>query len=63
MDAHQMEWNEQVAESIINNLRKRRMEGSYAETASQAKQEILKMIPEKCLCSFTRRATSSARRY
>ena len=46
MDTHQMKWNEQVAENVINNLRKRRMEGSYAPTASQAKEEILKMIPE-----------------
>ena len=46
MDTHQMKWNEQVVENVINNLRKRRMEGSYAPTASQAKEEILKMIPE-----------------
>jgi hypothetical protein len=46
MDAHQMVWNEKVAKDIINHLRKRRMEGSYASTASQAKDEIVAMIPQ-----------------
>ena len=46
MDAHQMDWNEKVAKGIIENLKKRRMEGSYAATAEQAKQEILAAIPE-----------------
>jgi len=31
---------------LIENLEKRRMEGSYAPTAEQAKKEILDMIPE-----------------
>ena len=46
MDTHQMDWNEKVAKGIIENLKKRRMEGSYAATAVQAKEEILTMIPE-----------------
>jgi len=46
MDQHQVSWNEKVAKSLIENLEKRRMEGSYAPTAEQAKKEILDMIPE-----------------
>jgi L-lactate utilization protein LutB len=46
MDQHQAAWNETVAERIIANLRKRNMEGSYAATAAQAKEEIVAMIPE-----------------
>jgi hypothetical protein len=46
MDAHQMVWNETVAKGIIKHLRKRRMEGSYASTAAQAKDEIVAMIPQ-----------------
>lgn len=46
MDAHQMIWNETVAREIIQNLEKRRMSGSYAPNAAQAKEEILAMIPE-----------------
>lgn len=46
MDAHQMDWNEKTARGIIENLNKRRMEGSYAATAGQAKEEILAAIPE-----------------
>jgi hypothetical protein len=46
MDTHQMVWNKKVANDIIENLEKRRMEGSYAETADQARQEILSMIPK-----------------
>ncbi len=46
MDEHQTVWNEKVAKDIINHLEKRRMEGSYASTAAQAKDEILDMIPE-----------------
>ena len=45
MDTHQMVWNEKVAKDIINHLKERRMEGSYASTAAQAKDEILAMIP------------------
>ena len=46
MDTHQMIWNEKVAGEIIKWLEKRRMAGSYAPTAVQAKEEILAMIPE-----------------
>ena len=46
MDQHQIAWNEKAAEQIIKNLKKRRMEGSYASTAAQAKKEVLAMIPE-----------------
>ncbi len=45
MDTHQMDWNEKVAKVIIENLEKRRMEGSYTPTAARAKEEILDMIP------------------
>lgn len=46
MDRHQIAWNEKVAREIIEHLEKRRMEGSYAATADQARDEILAMIPE-----------------
>ena len=46
MDTHQMAWNEKVAKDIIKHLEKRRMEGSYAATAGQAKEEIVAMIPQ-----------------
>ena len=46
MDTHQMVWNEKVARDIIGHLEKRRMEGSYAPTADQAREEILGMIPK-----------------
>jgi hypothetical protein len=49
MDTHQMVWNKKVAEDIIKNLEKRRMEGSYAETSGQAREEILSMIPKKAV--------------
>jgi hypothetical protein len=45
MDEHQVAWNEKVAEKLIKSLEKRRMEGSYASTASQAKDEVVAMIP------------------
>jgi hypothetical protein len=44
MDEHQAVWNEKVASKIIKNLEKRRMEGSYAPTAAQAKDEVIAMI-------------------
>lgn len=46
MDEHQIIWNEIVADKIIKNLEKRRMAGSYAATSTQAKAEVLKMIPQ-----------------
>jgi hypothetical protein len=45
MDSHQMKWNEQVARKIIEQLGKRGMEGSYAVSAAQAREEIIAMIP------------------
>ena len=45
MDEHQVAWNEKVAENLIKNLKKRRMEGSYAATVAQAKDEVVAMIP------------------
>ncbi len=44
MDENQVVWNEKVSEKIIKKLEKRRMEGSYAATASQAKDEVIAMI-------------------
>jgi hypothetical protein len=46
MDKHQIIWNEAVAKQIIHHLEKRRMEGSYAATAAQARDEIIAMIPQ-----------------
>lgn len=46
MDSHQMKWNEQVAKKIIAQLDKRGMEGSYAMSAAQAREEIIAMIPQ-----------------
>jgi hypothetical protein len=45
MEEPQVVWNEKVAAKIIKNLEKRRMEGSYAPSASQAKEEVIAMIP------------------
>lgn len=47
MDNHQSAWNEKIARSIIEHLEKRRMEGSYASNAAQARDEIVAMIPEE----------------
>jgi hypothetical protein len=46
MDQHQIDWNAKVAAKIIKNLEKRRMAGSYAASAAQAKAEIIQMIPQ-----------------
>jgi len=46
MEEPQVVWNEKVATKIIKNLEKRRMEGSYAPTAAQAKEEVVAMIPQ-----------------
>jgi len=46
MDAHQMVWNEKVARDVIDHLEKRHMEGSYSSSVSQAKDEIVAMIPQ-----------------
>jgi len=44
MDEHQVAWNEKVAGKLIGNLEKRRMEGSYATNAAQARDEVVAMI-------------------
>ncbi len=46
MDSHQTQWHEKTAAGIIKHLEKRRMEGSYAPTAVQAKDDIAAMIPQ-----------------
>jgi len=46
MDPHQIAWNEKIAKDIIEQLEKRRMEGSYASSATLARDEIVSMIPE-----------------
>jgi hypothetical protein len=45
MDAHQIKYREKLAEQLIKNLTKRRMEASYAPTAAQAREEVVAMIP------------------
>ena len=45
MDECQRAWNEKTAQVIMQNLEKRRMEGSYAANAAQALEEVLAMIP------------------
>jgi hypothetical protein len=45
VDIHQRTYREKLAEHLIKNLTKRRMEASYAPTAAQARDEVLAMIP------------------
>ncbi len=45
MDQHQITYREKLAQHLIKQLTKRRMEASYAPTAAQARDEILGMIP------------------
>ena len=45
MDQHQVEWNAKVARTIIKNLEKRRMSGSYTADADHASDEVVEMIP------------------
>ena len=45
MDAHQQKWNQTVAQGIIAWLEKRRMAGSYAADAAQAREQVLGLIP------------------
>jgi hypothetical protein len=40
-------FSEKVARAVIKALTKRRMEGSYSPTANQAKEEVIRMVPEK----------------
>jgi hypothetical protein len=44
MDDNQVVWNEKIAQKLIIKLEKRRMQGSYAATAAQAKEEVIAMI-------------------
>jgi hypothetical protein len=46
MDAVRERYQEKVARHIIAELGKKRMAGSFAPTIVQAKEEVLKMIPE-----------------
>jgi LUD domain len=45
MDIAQIKYREKLAEQLIKNLSKRRMEASYAPTAAQARNEIVAIIP------------------
>jgi hypothetical protein len=45
MDEHQVTYREKLAQHLIKNLTRRRMEGSYAPTAAQARDDLLAMIP------------------
>jgi L-lactate utilization protein LutB len=46
MDANQAGYREKVATHLMGILHKRRMEATYAPTASQAKEEVLGLIPD-----------------
>jgi len=46
MDDPQKTWNELVAKDILKHLTKRGLEGSYAPSVSQARDEVLAMIPQ-----------------
>jgi hypothetical protein len=46
MDAVKDKYQKQVARQIITELGKKRMAGSFSPTISQAKEEVIKMIPE-----------------
>jgi L-lactate utilization protein LutC len=46
METVQEKYNEEVARHIIAELEKKRMAGSFAPTINQAKEEVIKMIPE-----------------
>ena len=46
MDAVKEKYQKQVARQIITELGKKRMAGSFAPTINQAKEEVIKMIPE-----------------
>jgi L-lactate utilization protein LutB len=45
MDIHQITYREKLAQHLIKHLTKRRLEASYATTATRAREEILAMIP------------------
>ena len=41
-----------IADQVIKNLRKRRMNGSYAPTGEEAVKQVVSMIPEGSIVSF-----------
>lgn len=45
MDLPQIKYREKLAEQLIKNLTRRRMEASFAPTAAQARDEVAAMIP------------------
>jgi hypothetical protein len=45
MDIHQITYREKLAQHLIKQITKRRLEASYAPTAAQARDEVLAMIP------------------
>ena len=45
MDLPQIKYREKLAEQLIKNLTKRRMEASYAVSAAQARDEVVAMVP------------------
>ncbi len=45
MDEHQVTYREKLAQHLIKNLTRRRLEASYAPTAAQARDDLLAMIP------------------
>lgn len=45
MDSHQMTWNQTISGKIIRHLERRGLEGSYAPSAAQARDEVIAMIP------------------
>ena len=46
MDRNQQAFYEKTAQQVMTNLKKRRIDSSYAETMDQARNEILAMIPD-----------------
>lgn len=46
MDAPQITYRQKLAEHLIKQLTRRRMEASFAPTAAQAREEIVAMIPK-----------------
>ncbi len=48
MDEPTRKFRQITAERLIAQFKKRRIHGSYAETAEQAKKEVLSMIQGPC---------------
>ncbi len=49
MDKYQMDWNQKTAQTIIEHLEKRRMDGSYASSAEEAREQVLAMVPQRAV--------------